>query len=97
MLIRLGIENPYAAFSKRELYDDLARYKKKSFTRMLRKFKLSILGQFFPDYATNTNELASTFKEIAHEQKTIRNMDTRRLSNHDHIVMIGTNWNTSAG
>ena len=70
MLIRLGIESPYAAFSKRELYDDLARYKKKSFARMLRKFKLSIFGQFFPDYTRAEMNLPPRSK-TAHEQKTI--------------------------
>ena len=94
MLIRLGIESPYAAFSKRELYDDLARYKKKSFTRMLRKFKLSIFGQFFPDYTRAEMNLPPRSK-TAHEQKTIETWRLEGFQDHDHIVMIGTNWNTS--
>ena len=94
MLIRLGIESPLSAFSKRELYDDLARYKKRSFTRILRKFKLSILGQFFPDYARAEMNLPPRSK-TAHEQKTIETWKLEGFQDHDHIVMIGTNWNTS--
>ena len=48
MLIQLGLEKPNQAFSKRELYDDLAKYKKRSFGRALRKIKLLILGRLFP-------------------------------------------------
>ena len=62
MLIRLGLENPHAAFSKRELYDDLAKYKKRSFRRVLQKFKLLILGRLFPGYARAQMNLSPWFK-----------------------------------
>ena len=51
ILVRLGLENPNTAFSSRELYDDLANYKKKSLKRVLRKVKLLILRRLRPDYA----------------------------------------------
>ena len=96
MLIRLGLENPYAAFSKRELNDDLAKYKKKSFRRVVRKFKLLILGRLFPAYARAQMNLSSCSHENIHEQKTIETWKLKSLENQDHIVMLGTNWNASA-
>ena len=95
ILIRLGLESPHAAFSKRELYEDLAKYKKKSFVRVLRKFKLLILGQFFPDYVRAQMNLPSRINENAHEQSPIETWSLEGFEVHDHIVMIGTNWNTS--
>lgn len=92
--IKLGIENPNSAFSKRELYDDLVGYKKRSFARMMRKLKLFFLGQFFPDYARAQMNLPPRSK-TTHEQKTIETWELEGFQNHDHIVMIGTNWNTS--
>ena len=95
MLIRLGLENPHAAFSKRELYDDLAKYKKRSFRRVLQKFKLLILGRLFPGYARAQMNLSPWSNENTHKLKTIETWPLKSLKNQDHIVMIGTNWNTS--
>jgi len=44
ILVRLGVGDPYEAFSKRELDDDLAKCKKRFFNHVLRKFKRLILG-----------------------------------------------------
>ena len=96
ILVRLGVESPDEVFSKRELYDDLAKYKKKSFRRVLRKFKLLVLGRLFPGFARVQMNLPPRLNENTNEQKTIETWTLKGFENHDHIVMIGTNWNTSA-
>ena len=96
MLVRLGVESPDEVFSKRELYDDLAKYKKKSFRRVLRKFKLLVLGRLFPGFARVQMNLPPRLNKNTNEQKTIETWTLKGFENHDHIVMIGTNWNTSA-
>lgn len=96
MLTQLGVEKPGAAFSKRELNDYLEKYKKKSFGRILRKIKLLIIGRLLPDYARAQMKLPSRSKENAQGQKIIETWTLRGVKNIDHIVMIGTNWNTSA-
>ena len=95
MLIQLGLEKPNQAFSKRELYDDLAKYKKRSLGRALRKVKLLILGRLFPDYARARMKMPPRSMENVSEAKKIETWTLKEFENHDHVVMIGTNWNTS--
>ncbi len=96
MLVRLGLENPNAAFSTQQLYDDLANYKKKSLKRALRKVKLLILGRLRPNCARSQMDLSPLSEQNNSQLKTIKTWPHRRLQKNDHIVMIGTNWNTSA-
>ena len=95
MLIQLGLEKPNQAFSKRELYDDLAKYKKRSLGRALRKVKLLILGRLFPDYVRARMKMPLRPMENVCEAKKIETWTLKEFENHDHVVMIGTNWNTS--
>ena len=95
MLIQLGLEKPNQAFSKRELYGDLAKYKKRSLGRALRKVKLLILGRLFPDYARARMKIPPRSMENVCEEKKIETWTLKEFEIHDHIVMIGTNWNTS--
>ncbi len=96
MLVRLGLENPNAAFSTQELYDDLATYEKKSLKRVFRKVKLLILGRLRPDCARSQMNLAPLSEQNNSQLKTIKTWTHRRLQKNDHVVMIGTNWNISA-
>ena len=96
LLVRLGLENPNAAFSTQELYDDLAKYKKKSLKRVLRKVKLLILRRLRPDCARSQMNLNSLSKQNNSPLKTIKTWPLRKLHKNDHVVMIGTNWNISA-
>jgi glycosyltransferase involved in cell wall biosynthesis len=96
MLMRLGIDSPSTAFSKLELYGELAKYKKGSLRRVLRKVELLILGRLFPDYARAQMSLPRRSNENEHDQKTIETWPLKGFEDNDHIVMIGTNWNTSA-
>lgn len=96
MLIQLGLEKPNQAFSKRELYDDLAKYKKRSFGRALRKIKLLILGRLFPASARARMEIPPRSMENVCEEKKIETWTLKEFENHDHVVMIGTNWNMSS-
>ena len=96
MLVRLGIEKPSTSFSKLELYGELAKYKKGSLRRVLRKVELLTLGRLFPDYARAQMSLPRRSNENEHDQKTIETWPLKGFEDNDHIVMIGTNWNTSA-
>ena len=96
MLVRLGIEKPSTSFSKLELYGELAKYKKGSLRRVLRKVELLTLGRLFPDYARAQMSLPPRSNENAHEPKTIETWSLLDFEDNDYIVMIGTNWNTSA-
>lgn len=96
MLIKLGVEKPNAAFTTREFYEELAKYKKKSIVRMLQKAKLLILGRLCPVYARALMDLAPLSKKNDHEQKQIEAWTLSSPKDNDHFVMIGTNWNTSA-
>lgn len=95
ILVRLGLENPNTAFSSRELYDDLANYKKKSLKRVLRKVKLLILRRLRPACARAQMNLDPLSKQNDSQIKTIKTWPHRKLHKHDHVVMIGTNWNVS--
>ena len=95
MLIKLGVEKPNAAFTTREFYEELAKYKKKSIVRMLQKAKLLILGRLCPVYARALMNLAPLSKENDYEQKQIEAWTLSSPEDNDHFVMIGTNWNTS--
>lgn len=96
MLVQLGVEKTNAAFSKRELYDELAKYKKGSLRRVLRKVEFLTLGRLFPGYARAQMNVPPCSKENTHEQKKVETWALKGFKDHDHIVMIGTNWNTSA-
>ena len=96
MLVQLGVEKTNAAFSKRELYDELAKYKKGSLRRVLRKLELLTLGRLFPDYARAQMNVPRCSIQNVHEQKTVDIWALKSFEAHDHIVMLGTNWNTSA-
>ena len=96
LLLKLGIEKQNAAFSREELYSCIAKYKKRSITRMLQKAKFLILGRLFPRYARTQMNLPPRSEESVHENKKIRTWTLKKCAKHDHVVMIGTNWNTSA-
>ena len=63
---------------------------------MLRKVELFTLGRLFPDYARAQMSLPRRSNENEHDQKTIETWPLKGFEDNDHIVMIGTNWNTSA-
>ena len=88
ILIKLGVEKPNAAFTTRELYEELAKYKKKSIARMLQKAKLLILGKLFPAYTRSLLNLAPLSKENDHEQKKIEERALSSPEDTDHFVMI---------
>ena len=96
LLLKLGIEKQNAAFSREELYSCIAKYKKRSITRMLQKAKFLILGRLFPRYARTQMNLPPRSEESVRENKKIRTWTLKKCAKHDHVVMIGTNWNTSA-
>jgi len=54
------------------------------------------LGRLFPDYARAQMSLPRRSNENEHDQKTIETWPLKGFEDNDHIVMIGTNWNTSA-
>ena len=85
LLVRLGLENPNAAFSSQELYDDLANYKKKSLKRVLLKVKLLILRRLRPNCARSQMNLNSLSKQNNSPLKTIKTWPLRKL--HKMIML----------
>ena len=63
---------------------------------MLRKFELLTLGRLFPDYARAQMNVSPCSIQNVHEEKTIETWSLLDFEDSDHIVMLGTNWNTSA-
>jgi glycosyltransferase involved in cell wall biosynthesis len=95
LLAKLGLENPAAPFTKRELYDFLARYPKGSLRRAAKKVELTALARVAPARARFRMGLpAQPFEQNADGQR-IETWPVRRIQADDHLVMIGTNWNVS--
>jgi len=105
-LVQLGFERPTDAFTRRELTDHLARYRKGSATRVLSKVRLQLLGRVAPASARASMGLpprdpsggglragggAVSGAAIA----PIHTWQSARLDPADTLVLIGTNWNVS--
>jgi FkbM family methyltransferase len=93
-LAALGIEHPAAPFTRRELYDHLARYPKGSLHRASRKAELLGLAGVAPGIARARMGLPPRPPQPAAD-RTIETWPIERLDPSDHLVMIGTNWNVS--
>jgi glycosyltransferase involved in cell wall biosynthesis len=95
ILAKLGVENGSGAFTKRELYDDLAKYPKGSLRRAIRKAELTALGMLAPTIARARMRLPQRTMPVDSCGSPIKTWRVSRLHKTDHLVMIGTNWNVS--
>jgi glycosyltransferase involved in cell wall biosynthesis len=95
MLAKLGLENPAGAFTKRELYDHLARYPKGSLHRAVRKVALTTLARLAPALARARMSLPARPLGENMAEVQIETWPVKRIQADDHLVMIGTNWNVS--
>lgn len=93
-LAALGLEQPAAPFTRRELSDHLARYRKGSLQRASRKAELLGLAGVAPGIARARMGLPPRLPPPG-EGGTIDTWPIQRLDRHDHLVMIGTNWNVA--
>lgn len=93
-LAALRLDHPAAAFTHRELYDHLARYPKGSLSRASRKAELLGLAGVAPGIARARMGLPPRPPQRP-EDTAIETWPLERLDPHDHLVMIGTNWNVS--
>lgn len=93
-LTALGLEHPAAAFTRRELSDHLARYPKGSLHRASRKAELLGLAGVAPGIARARMGLPPR-PSLPVPARAIETWPIERLDPHDHLMMIGTNWNVS--
>jgi len=97
-LVQLGFERPTDAFTRRELTDHLARYRKGSATRALSKVRLQLLGRVAPASARASMGLpprTSSSVTSWRATKPVRTSWNWQLQPADTLVLIGTNWNVS--
>jgi glycosyltransferase involved in cell wall biosynthesis len=97
-LSQLGIDRPTDAFTRRELTEHLARYRKGSATRALSKIRLQLLGRVAPAATRARMGLPPRTGSSATSwcaAKRIRTSWNWRLQPADTLVLIGTNWNVS--
>jgi len=95
LLARVGLERPTDAFTRRELADHLARYRKGSPQRALVKLGLQVLGRAAPAAARCRMGLAARPAAAATGVAPLRGGHRSRLRPSDSLVLIGTNWNVS--
>ena len=95
-LEKLGLEDPGGAFTQRELYDYLARYRKGSILRALAKTQLLFLQRLAPGRARQRLGLASRAVDTGDGVRRIETWRLRSLDRDDQLVLMGTNWNASA-
>lgn len=95
LLTRVGLERPTDAFTRRELADHLARYRKGSPRRALVKLWLQMLGRTAPAVARCRMGLAARPAAAAPGVAPLRRGHRSRLRPTDALVLIGTNWNVS--
>lgn len=94
LLGALGLEDPGKAFTKRELYEYLAQFPKKSFSRVVTKLALQLLGFCAPPTARAWMGLPPKLSPSTSMYRA-KTWPVRRLRSEDQLVMIGTNWNVT--
>lgn len=95
-LCALGLEGGAGGFSKRELYDYLARFPKRSLIRVARKAEMLVLQKVWPAEARRRLGLGKSLETAAVPSRRVPTRPVGRLQRGDSLILLGTNWNVPA-
>ena len=95
-LYALGLEGGGHGFTKRELYDYLAQFPKRSALRVAKKIEMLFLQNFWPAEARRRLGPTETAGSTAAIPARVPTQRVRRLQPGDSLVLLGTNWNVTA-
>lgn len=93
-LCRLGLEG--GGFTKRELYDYLAKFPKRSLLRVAKKVEMLFLQRFWPAEARRRLGHAETAGVMSPPPEPLPKRRVGRLQPGDSLILLGTNWNVTA-
>lgn len=92
----LGLEGGHGGFSKRELYDYLARFPKRSLLRVAKKIQMLGLQRCWPAEARRRLGPAASPEHALPPPAAVPTRRVGRLQPDDTLVLLGTNWNVTA-
>lgn len=94
-LAALGLESDTGGFTKRELYDYLAGFPKRSLIRIIKKAEMLLLQKTWPAEARRRLGGSGSGRTVQPPPARVRTRRVARLRQEDSLILLGTNWNVS--
>ena len=95
-LCALGVEEESNGFTKRELYDYLAQFPKRSLVRVAKKAEMLFLGKVWPAEARRRLGTAATGESPRPDVVRVSTWHVSGLQRGDTLILMGTSWNQTA-